>query len=467
MLEMAGADAFFLYEETAVRHMHTMKIIEVDPSTARQPLTLERVREQAARVMPLQRAFRVRPVRVPYGLGHPFWVDAPDLDLDYHFQHRMLPAPGGPKEFDELVGEVASTPLDQARPLWRIFLVEGLAGGRIAYLVKIHHAVADGVASAELVTRSFQPAPDPYDPPAPPEQLNPPLPAARGLLGTALLRGLARQPQVPGLVRRSLQMIGVSRDWKRAGRPLPPAPFDCPMTRFNRPPTPNRVYAHVTLPLGALRAVKNAFGCTINDVYVALAGGALRRYLQSHGELPSRALTASVPVSIRRETDDPTFGNATGVWCVSTGSDIADPAERLRAVMTSANAARALFQAKDSQLAREWYEHWTLRRMYLMWFPAAATVFLRRPSMNVIISNVPGPRTPLYSDGARVVTIRSMAPLTRQQGLNITAWSYVDDFSIGIQACREHAPDIASLADAFLPELDALSAAALKKAESP
>lgn len=463
MREMAGADAFFLYEESPARHMHTMKIIEVDPSTSRVPLTMERVRQGGALVMPTRRAFRARPVPIPIGLGHPFWADAPRLDRDYHFRHVVLETPGGRDDLDALVSRLASTPLAHDRPLWQLYFVEGLEGGRAAYVVKIHHAVADGVASAHLVASSFDTVAEPqHDLASLVGAVNESIPPKRTLLAAALRREIRRQRDLPRLLARSLRMIRASAARRRSGD-APALPFAGPPTRFNRPPTPNRVYAHTTLSLSDLRFCRRAFGCTLNDVFVTLAGGALRRYLVARGELPERALTAAVPVSIRGDQDDPHFGNANFIWGVSTGSDVADPEERLRGVARSTRAARAAFEASDRRLPIDWLEFWALRRMYLIWFQRLAGKLLGRPAFNVILSNVPGPREPLYSDGARVMAIRSMGPLTRAQGLNITAWSYLDDFSIGIQACREHASDVRSIADAFAPEFDALLAAAAKR----
>ena len=391
MREMAGADAFFLYEETPARHMHTMKIIEVDPSTSRQPLSMERVRQGAALVMPTRRAFRVRPAAIPFGLGHPFWADAPRLDRDYHFRHVVLEAPGGRDEFDALVSRVASTPLAHDRPLWQLYFVEGLEGGRAAYMVKIHHAVADGVASAHLVASSFDTVAEPqHDLASLVGAVNESIPPKRTLLAAALRREIRRQRDLPRLLARSLRMIRASVARRRSGN-APALPFGGPPTRFNRPPTPNRVYAHTTLALSDLRFCRRAFDCTLNDVFVAVAGGALRRYLAARGELPDRALTAAVPVSIRSDQDDPHFGNANFIWGVSTGSDVADPEERLRSVARSTRAARGAFEASDRRLPIDWLEFWALRRMYLIWFQRLAGTLLGRPAFNVILSNVPGP----------------------------------------------------------------------------
>lgn len=466
MLEMRGADAYFLWEESRARHMHTLKIIVVDPSTAHAKPTFARVREGAARSMPALLAFRRRAIRAPLRLGHPFWLDAPVLDSDYHFRHEILPAGASDDALNELVGRVASEPLDQSHPLWQIFFVEGLPAGRIAYVTKIHHAVADGIASAELLMRAFQTTPAPQPPPPPPPGANEALPSVATRIACALRGHLLRQRQLPRLLRRAARATWRSLRWRLAGRPSPIPPFSGPNTRFNQPITPNRCYAHVTLSLSALQQVRRLCGCTLNDVYLALVGGAVRRYLERRGELPAAALTAAIPTSVRTAEEDPTFGNATNYWFASTASDTADPIERLRRVAESTRAAREQFALQDPRLAVDWFDHWPLRRLYLSGFQKLASRLLRRPSYHLIVSNIRGPQQPLFSDGARVVAMRSMGPLALQQGLNVTAWSYLDDFAIGLHACRECVPDLRSLASDLKLEFEALRAAAARLGSS-
>jgi WS/DGAT/MGAT family acyltransferase len=456
MIEMSGADAYFLWEESRARHMHTLKIVVVDPSTAHHPLDFERVRAGALAVLPRFPAFRRRPLFAPLRLGHPCWIDVPALDADYHLRRERLPPGAGREALDALAGQIASLPLDHERPLWQIHFVEGLPNGRVAYVTKLHHALADGSASAEIVLRTFQTGPEPVAIPAGYAGADEAVPSGARLLALALRAGLRRQAALPGVLRRALRALRVSLAWRRARRPLPPPPFAAPATRFNRALTPNRVFAHATLPLSALRDVKQAFGCTLNDVYLSLVGGALRGYLERRGELPARPLTAAVPVSVRRPGDDPAFGNATSYWFAGTGSDVADPVERLRAVAEGTRVARAFFAARDPRLAVDWLEHWPLRWLYQHGMPAAVGALLGRPSFHVIVSNVRGPDRPLYSDGARVEALYSMGPLTQQQGLNFTAWSYLDDFAVGVHACREHVPDVAALAEALARELEPL-----------
>jgi len=456
MIEMSGADAYFLREESRARHMHTLKIVVVEPEGAYDPPSIERVRAGAVGVLPREPAFRRRPLDVPAGFGNPFWVDAHELDPDYHVRHEILPPGSSDAALDELAGRIASEPLDRERPLWQIIFVEGLPNGRVAYVMKLHHAVADGVASAELALRTLQENREQmlYEPWCPPPAV--PLPSRRDLIWAATMKHARRQRELPGLIWRSMREVGTSLSWRRSGRRMPAQIFNAPAARFNQPITPNRVYAHVRLPLPRIIEVKRAAKCTVNDVFLTLVGGAVHRYLATQGERNSSALTAAVPVSVRNNLEDPAFGNAVTAMFATTASHVADPLERLRLVAKSTAAARTLFERRDPRLAIEWYDHWVLRRLWLHDLPVFLNALLGRPGVNLIVSNVRGPSVPLYSNGARVSELFSMGPLSGQQGLNFTAWSYLDAFSVGVHACREHVPDVRSLADGMVVELEML-----------
>lgn len=460
MRRLAGADAYHLREESRVQHMHTMKIAVLDPSTAPEPLVFEPLRELAARGIPHIPPFRWQLVEAPF--GRPVWIDAPDLDLDYHVRRAAVPSPGGSAELDEVVAYIASTGLERDRPLWQLWFVEGLERGRVAYVMKMHHSIADGVASAKILTDTFEESPVVGD--EPPEQLPPAEPRpgrARLLVGN--LRYLASLlAAFPDLLKRSLHAVRVVRERKAAGVAAV-APFSGPSTRFDRPLTPHRCFATVTVPLSDLKAVKNAFDCTINDVFVAMAGGALHRYLERHGELPDKPLTASVPVSVRRDDEQDDYGNRVVTWAVSTASHLADPVERLAAVCESTRAARENQEAKGQRFGFEWMEYYPLWELGARKMSRLGQRLLKRPPYNVIVSNVPGPRVPLYMHGARLASLQSVGPLVAGQGLNLTAWSYVDDFTIGVLACREHVPDVRELAGAFPDALEELKLAAEKE----
>jgi len=365
MIEMSGADAYFLREESRARHMHTLKIVVVEPEGAYDPPSIERVRAGAVGVLPREPAFRRRVLDVPAGFGNPFWVDAHELDPHYHVRHEILPPGSTDAALDELAGRIASEPLDRERPLWQIIFVEGLPNGRVAYVTKIHHAVADGVASAELALRTLQENREQmlYEPWCPPPAL--PLPSRRDRIWAATKKHARRQRELPGLVWRSMREVGTSLSWRRSGRRMPAQMFNAPAARFNQPITPNRVYAHVRLPLPRIIEVKRAANCTVNDVFLTLVGGAVHRYLAAQGERNSSSLTAAIPISVRNNLEDPAFGNAVTAMLATTASHVADPLERMRIVAKSTAAARALFERRDARLAVEWYDHWVLRRLWL------------------------------------------------------------------------------------------------------
>ncbi len=462
MIEMSGADAYFLREESRARHMHTLKIVVVEPEGAFDPPSIERVRAGAVGVLPREPAFRRRPLDVPVGFGNPFWVDALELDPDYHVRHEVLPAGSTDAALDELAGRIASEPLDRERPLWQIIFVEGLPKGRVAYVLKIHHAVADGVASAELALRTLQEDREQmlYEPWRPPPAE--PLPSRRDRIWAATKTHARRQREMPRLILRSMREVATSLSWLRSGRTMPAQMFNAPAARFNQPITPNRVYAHVRLSLPEIIEVKRSAKCTVNDVFLTLVGGTVHSYLATQGEPNASALTAAIPVSVSGMREDPAFGNAVTAMLATTASHIAEPLERLRVVAESTRAARALYERRDPRLAIEWYDHWVLRRLYLRYLPVLLNALLGRPGVNLIASNVRGPSVPLYSNGAHVSELFSMGPLSGQQGLNFTAWSYLDAFSVGVHACREHVPDVRSLADGLAVELEKLSKEVLR-----
>jgi WS/DGAT/MGAT family acyltransferase len=461
MQVIAGADAYMLREESPALHMHTLKLAVIDPATTKHRINFERFKQLAVERLPLYPPFRNRVIEEPLPFTTPLWLEQGTFDADYHLKQIKLTAPGGELELNQLMSEVISTQLRRDRPLWQVYFVEGLQHGHIAYLLKIHHALADGAATATLALGVFQRIHEELPKLPPQHKLQPlleaePIPARQEVIKLALKASLRNQLKLPGLLLRSLYAVMYSLKRKLTGEPQAIRPFSCAATRFNQAPTANRIVSHVMLSLADLQTVKHAFACTINDVLLTLTGGALRNYLQQRDELPKQAISAVVPVSVRLASDDPTFGNAVSQWFASTGSHIEDPVERIRIVTASTRAARNNFAGQSPTLSREWFDLWPLRKLYIIGLPKLITSLLHRPSYNIIVSNVPGPREELYSEGGKLVGIRSIGPITRQQGLNITAWSYLDQFSITLQACCEYAPDLDELAQAFIPELNKL-----------
>ena len=460
MHRLSGADSLFVFNETRACHQHTLKIAVVDPAGADVPVDYHALREQISEALPLLEPFRWRLMRVPFDLGHPYWVDAPDLDLDYHVQRVALSAPGGRREFAEVISRIAGIGLDRNRPLWQVWFVEGLADGQVAYVTKVHHSLADGVASERLLSAAFADRRE-HTPMGPPESLHAePVPGRIRLFALGFADALHMLVGLPRLLLRTVLAARSSRAHARSHGDVSVGPFKGPHTRFDAPLTPDRSFAYETFDLSAVKHVSHAFEASVNDVMLAMAAGALRRYLGQHEELPAASLTAAVPVSIRRPDETPLWGNRVASWYVALATNVADPEARLREIVRGTRAARAELQATDPELQHAWAEYWRIFRLVTFGVPKLVRPFIGRPSYNAIVSSVPGPPVPLYRHGARLVHMISMGPLMEGIGVNFTSWSYAGEMTVAVMACRERAPDIWDLAAGLRTSLDELIAAA-------
>jgi diacylglycerol O-acyltransferase / wax synthase len=456
MRQLSGMDEFLLLHETGAQPLHTIKIAVVDPSTATSPVTYESTRQWVARRFPEIPPLRWRLIRVPLGLARPFWIDAPDLDLGYHVRRAAVPSPGGDAEFDEVISWIASVALDHTKPLWQLWFVEGLGNGCLAFVLKIHHALADGFASLQIFEQIFgaedlsSREPGVTAPAAP-------VPSARERTILGLRSQLRVWRGLPSLMRRTNAAFKAGRARKQAGGLPVTKPLSAPLTRFNRPLTTNRIYVNVTVPLADVRQVHDAFGCTINDVFVAMCGGALRRYLQERDELPGESLIAVMPVSIRHPDQVDDYGNRVSYWYLSLATDVEDTASRLAAIRDTIQAAREWNQG-DVDLPGDWEQFTWFYTRVLMGLTDVAERASHKAIASTVVSNVRGPR-PLSHNGATVVAVRSMGPIEGSRGLNFTAWSYRENFAIGLHACREHVPDLRRLGELLATELEALKEA--------
>ena len=450
MRQLSGVDALHVLEETDTQHMHTIKIAVVGPGPDGPP-TVQQVRAWARERLPRIPPMRWRVHKIPLGLGRPVFVDAGPFDVDAHIRVDELPAPGTDEQLDEVVSAIASEQLDRSRPLWELTVVTGLSGQRIALVFKLHHSIMDGQASVRFLEVAFDSDEElPYEPvPAEPE----PVPTKGELVRFALRSQLRLYAHLPKVTARSFAAIRDNRSRKKAGAPPVTNPMSGPSTRFNRLPVAERVYVDVTVPFAEIKTLKDATGATVNEVFVTLCGGAIRRYLQESEGVPDRSLIAAHPVSLRRDGEQDAFGNRTSYWYVSLGTDIADPLERLPVVRNSLNAARE-WATGDQELFAVWQDYYLLFGVMTLKTLALAEKLSGRPAFNAIVSNVRGPR-PLSLAGCPVVAVRSMGPITRVLGLNMTAWSYGDDFSIGLQSCAEFMPDLRRMRDHLRDELDA------------
>ena len=464
---LTGADAFQLYAESAVQPMHTLKVVVLDPAAGRPAPAGAALAGWLAAAADRAHPLRWRLVTAPLHFGGHGWVEEPTLDVSRHLHAATLEPPGDRAALDRLCGELMGGRLHRDRPLWELWIVDGLAGGAVAHVWKMHHALADGLSSVRLLEAIYQHSPDETGLPAGNAASGPSdaaLPARVGW-GIGLRRHARLASGLPDLLMRSRRARAVAAARRRAGLPAPARSRSGPATRFNSGLTERRCCATATLPLADMKAVSAATSTTLNDVYVAVVAGALREHLSALGELPDRPLTATLPVSTRAPGEELAYGNRLGVWYLPLPTHLADPVERLRAARVSTGGAReTAAQSGAHRLLSEWQSYSVLFRPIAVASNAVrrsrAGRRLTRPLFNLTVSNVRGPGGRLYAAGAPVTEIVSMSVLSMGQGLNLTGWSYSGDFSIGLVGVPESDPHLPTLAERLEAELRLLTEAA-------
>ncbi len=462
MQRLSGLDASFLYLETSSQPLHVCSILDLDTSTMPGGYTFDRLRDALSLRIKAMPTFREKLADSPLNLDHPVWVEDKDFDVDRHLHRIGLPAPGGRTELAEICGHIASLPLDRSRPLWEMWVIEGIAGtdahhgGRLAVLTKVHHASVDGVTGANLMsqlcsTQADAPPPDPVDGTGDASQLQI---AATGLMKFAR-RPLRLANVLPATVNTVFDTLRRARSGTTMARP-----FSAPQTAFNASITGHRNIAYAQLDLEDIKKVKNQFDVKVNDVVMALVSGVLRQYLLDRGELPDSSLVAMVPVSVHEKSDRPGRNQVSGMFS-SLETQIADPAERLRAIAESNSDAKEHSSAIGATLLQDWSQFAApavfgiAMRVY-----ARTSLTESRPVHNLVISNVPGPQMPLYFLGAEVEAMYPLGPIFHGSGLNITVMSLNGKLDVGIISCPELLPDLWDMADDFAVCMEELLAAA-------
>ncbi|MER7246911.1 wax ester/triacylglycerol synthase family O-acyltransferase [Kribbella sp. NPDC000426] len=471
MQQVDDLGAMYLAAENSRVTTHTAALITLDPAKlAGGKLTLDKLRAVVLERLELVPAFHQRLAEVPFGLDRPYWVET-DVDLDYHVREISLPAPGDDEQLREQVARIFSRPLDRTRPLWEIYLIQGLADGRAAVLTKVHHAIADGRTGVRILTALTDSKPRPRRRRPSPRPPAPPAPASasmllRGLSGAVLqpVRAVAGLPAaLSGLdelpvfgTMPGVRLVGATTALVRRGRPHKPV-ATAPRTSFNQQISRNRRIGIATVALDDVKQVKTHFAVSVNDVVLAMAAGALRRWLIEHSELPKEPLTAVIPVGLRDTGPDSTANELSAV-VVPIPTDVDDAAARLgvahRAML---GALRDLGTTAPDALidtVRMVPPAFVVRTVQLLtqlntWAPLT-------PAMNVNISNVRGPEQLLYLAGARVCSMVPLAGITDGLGVNLTVMSYNGRLAIGVVADREQVPDVQDIADWTAAELDSL-----------
>ncbi len=487
MEQLTGLDAAFLNMETGTTYGHVSGLAVFDPSSAPgAPGTLEDVKRIIAERIHLLPPYRRRLVEVPLGLDHPYWIEDPDFDLNFHVRHIGLPPPGDDRQLAEQVARIVARPLDRRRPLWELYLIEGLQGGLVAQLTKIHHCAIDGVSGAEILAALLDLTPEPrkVDPPRkawrPEPEPTPVEMLARGMWAVAgtprkgLRLGREALRHLPAL-SRSLgfgELPGSDALNRLVGRRPEPmlseASTPAPRTSFNDQISPHRRFAFGSVSLDEVKEIKGQLGVTVNDVVMALCSGALRRYLEERGELPADPLIAMVPVSVRTEEQKGSFGNQVSSMTASLHTHVADPLQRLQRIHESMLVAKEQHQALPATLLQDFAQFAppaVAARAGRVIARAAVAEWMDVP-FNVVISNVPGPQFPLYGIGAKLVSNYPVSAINDGVGLNLTVQSYNGSLDFGLVACRELVPDLWDVMDYLREELRVVKEAA-KEASTP
>ncbi|MDO8364905.1 MAG: wax ester/triacylglycerol synthase family O-acyltransferase [Actinomycetota bacterium] len=479
MKQLTGLDASFLYMETSTTFGHVSGLgIYERPSDDFDPYQV--VHERFGALVGQAEPMRRKLVTVPFALDHPYWIDDADFDLDYHVRHIGLAPPGGDDQLGEQVSRLVGRQMDRTRPLWEVYVIEGLTDNRWAMLTKLHHSTIDGAAGVLLL--SMLTSTDPSAPVPASVDWDGERPPSQSELLQHTLQNLASNP-VKGLrlqlklVRSLADVLGVSSVSKAAGTardaiksmarrgaddapeherriqlPLTPAPA----TPWNKPITAHRRFAMRGTSLENIKALKNATGGTLNDVVMAICAGALREYLLRHDTLPDKPLRAMVPVSIRTGNEADPWTNRVSSIVADLPTNCADPLERVELCKQAMAAAKRQFELVPAD---------TLVDVAQTSSPVVAMAALRLMSRvsnrlvlpaNVTISNVPGPRQPLFFGGAKLEAYIPVSIVTDGMGLNITVHSYLDRLDFGIIAARELVPDVWDMADMHIAEIDRL-----------
>jgi WS/DGAT/MGAT family acyltransferase len=463
MRQLSGMDASFVYLEAPRAPMHIGSVAIYDPSTAPGgAVTFKGILDHIRGRMPLVPSYREKLARVPLDLDHPYWIDDPDFDLEFHVRHIALPKPGDWRQLCIQTARLHARALDLDRPLWEFYVIEGLDNvegvppGSFALVSKVHHAAIDGVSGAEMTAVIHDLTPDAADPAVPDTFAPGRVPNAMELLSRAGFNNTMQPLRFARLARRTgrqlVRNLGAMRGSVAAA----------PRTRFSGVITPHRVVEGRSFDLAEMKRIKSAVpGATINDAVVAVVTGALRAYLESKGELPDQPMQAMAPISVRTEGESGTMGNQVSAMTVELPTTSVDPLDRLKTVHANTTRSKEMTNAIGARTLSDYQQFvpWALAGLATR--TASRFSLANRTSMpiNTVITNVPGPQMPLYMAGAEMVSLFGMGPVTDGMGIIHPVFSYNGKISISVTSCREMMPDPASYAECLQASFDELSEA--------
>ena len=478
--QLQGMDASFVAMETRNSPMHIGSILVYNPETA--PGGFVRFKDILAFFesrMQLSRTIRQRLVRVPFDLDYPYWVEDPDFDLEYHVRHLALPKPGDWRQLCIQAARIFARPLDLTRPPWEFTVIEGLENidgvseGSFAMVTKVHHAAIDGMSGVDLLEAMH--TLNPHDPPpnAPDEWQPEKIPNTAELLGKSYFNALTnpmKQLEVaakaaPGITTALKGLV--AQDFKVSGDLV------APRSRFNRKISPHRVIEGISVPLVDIKAIRALSpGCKVNDVFLAIIGGALNKYLMAKDDLPKTTLTAMAPISVRDKDEKGDMGNQVAAMIAPLGTHLSDPVERLGFVHKHTINSKAMTDAVGARNMTEISKVSPALFMSLgarLYTQLGLAERVKQP-FSTVVTNVPGPPVPIYSSGAKLESQMGLICLTDGMGLGHTVQSYVDEATICFTACRTLLPDPEFYADCIresFEELRNLAAAVPSQKPAP
>lgn len=464
MQQLSGLDAGFLYTETPATPMHVGSLVIYDPSTSPTgALDYDQLVDLFAARLQYARCFRQRLVKVPLGLDHPYWIEDPDFDLEFHIRHVALPKPG---DWDQLMAQTSrlfSRPLDLTRPLWEVTVidgvntVDGVPEGSVAVATKIHHAAIDGMSGAEIFAAIHDLEPTPREPEEDDWAPETPPPSTE-LLTRATINNMIRPWRFARTVGRSVPLL--ARAIERTRRHEIEGPVaQAPHTPFNERVSPHKVIDGRYFELDDIKRIrKQVDGATVNDAVMTIVGGALRAYLDDKGALPEDSLISFAPISVRAEGATDEAGNKVSGMFTRLHTEIADPTERLEAVSASGRDAKSLHQTIGATTLTDYTEFGPMRLAGLAARVSSSTGLLGQIGLpvNCVVTNVPGPQFPLYMAGAKAIRLYGTAPIIDYLGLMHAIFSYDGGLTITFTACRKQLPDPTHYAACIQQSFDAL-----------
>ena len=458
MIRVSSLDAGMLYAETAEMPMHTMGVLILEPPAGPIFDALRRVLQQRLHLLP---PFRRRLVEDPLQIGDPHWIEDPDFALDNHLHRAAIPSPGSMSELAEFVGDAASRLLDRSKPLWELQLVEGLEGGNVAVVAKIHHAAMDGGRLVALIGVLLDLEPGGREMPPADAEWSPDTEPSFLWLAADTARVLANKPinALRAIAEVGATIVGGARP-KRASDDSVAKLFEAPATPMNGALSPQRVVAMADVAFDDVKAIKKAFRTTVNDVVLAASCGALRSWLRAHGGLPERPLVANVPVTVRTEAEaEADAGNRVSMILVHLPVRTEDPVKRLLKIRLETQRAKELHGNAKSDVFRQATD--LLTNVTVPWLLTHAVEVYARSHLadrlpflwNLVISNLPGPPIPLYCAGAKLLRLYPFGPAQQGAGLNLTVMSTMDRLCLGAMACKRMVPDVEDIATEFVNEI--------------